>query len=414
VGAARASGSAIALPHGTVVTRSAAGRRLRERDRHGHDLARLEWRGDGALARASTRIPDGSWLTIEPRATADAPWGLSDRLWHRGAPLTVFQALDYTRIGFIPALAEPGRLPPGAGTAVLNLIAGLAADQGGQPLAYRGPYPGEQLFLALLESFRHEDGEGDPLGAFMNARLTWLPAPHERVAGDSGIWIQLRDGIEKVVWEGRPYVRPLCQGIRRHAARRLRDHGGRVICSLHALGLDLEDHLRMSPGGEAIEVLPAEPLSPQVFDGPPGLLPGVAAAAAARSAPPLAPFILESAAELRLEWGPIERDLVMCAGDRLRVSSRLLPAIRARLGDGGAPDDGLNGALAAVAELGHLAGDALRARAQDRVSSLAPEAQAALLEHPSGIDQAECARAIAGAVRALLDWPATRSRGGSA
>jgi hypothetical protein len=414
VGAARTGGSAIALPYGTVVTRSAAGRRLRERDRHGHDLARLEWRADGALAWASTRIPDGSWLTIEPRATADAPWGLSDRIWHRESPLTVFQALDYTRIGFIPALAEPGRLPPGGGTAILNLIASLAADQGGPPLVYRGPYPGEQLFLALLESFRHEDGGHDPLGAFMNGRLTWIPAPHERVAGEGGIWIQMRDGIEKVVWAGRPYHRPLCQGIRRHAARRLRDHGGQIICSLHALGLDLEDHLRMDPRGEAIAVLPVEPLPPRVSDAPPGLLAGVAAAAAARSAPSLAPFILESAAELRLEWGPIERDLVMRAGDRLRVSSRLLPAIRARLSDARAPGDVVNGALAAVAELGHLAGDALRARAQDRVSALPLEAQVAALEHPPGMDQAECARAIAGAVRALLDWPATRSRGGSA
>ncbi len=54
-------------------------------------------------------------------------------------------------------------MPPGGGTAVLNLLAGLAADQGGGPVAYHGPYPSEQLFLALLESFRYEGGGSDPL-----------------------------------------------------------------------------------------------------------------------------------------------------------------------------------------------------------------------------------------------------------
>ena len=253
--AARTTGPTIVLPHGTAVTYSPAGRRVRERDRHGHELARLEWREDGALARASVRIPDGSWLTIEPRATADAPWGPSDRLWHRGTALTVFAAVDYARIASIPPLAEPARLPPGGGTAVLNLIASLAADQGGPRLFYRGPYPSEQLFLALLESFRYEGGEGDPLPAFMGADLAWIPAPHERLVADGGIWIQMRDGIEKVVWEGRPYYRTVWQDVRRHAARRVREAEGRVLCSLCALGTDLEDHLRMDSRGDAIEVL---------------------------------------------------------------------------------------------------------------------------------------------------------------
>jgi hypothetical protein len=139
-------GSTVALPHGTVVTYSPAGRRVREHDRHGHELARLEWRPDGALAGAGVRIPDGSWLTIEPRATADAPWGPSDRLWHRGAALTVFAAVDYARIASIPPLADPTRLPPGGGTAVLNLIASLAADR--EPGASYRTVREEQLFLA--------------------------------------------------------------------------------------------------------------------------------------------------------------------------------------------------------------------------------------------------------------------------
>lgn len=394
------------LPHGTAVTYSPAGHRLRERDRQDHDLAQLTWREEGTLAEASVRIPDGSWLTIEPRATADAPWGPSDRLWHRGAALTVFAAVDYARVASIPPLAEPARLPPGGGTAVLNLLASLAADQGCRRLFYRGPYPTEQLFLALLESFRYDGGGDDPLRAFMSGDLAWIPAPHERLMAGGGIWIQFRDGIEKVVWEGRAYYRDVWQGVRRHAARCVRESEGRVLCSLRALGTSLEDHLRMGSAGEAVEVLAETPRAPRVVPVPTAVLSGVAATVAARSAPLLGPLVMEVAAELTLEWGPVVRDLIDIDGARLRVTNRLLPEVRARLGGAPMSDENVNGALAVVAELAHLAGDALRARAQARLATLPAAAQAAVLEAARGIGAEDCARAIATAVRALLADPA--------
>jgi hypothetical protein len=406
VKAAGTTGSTSVLPHGTAVTYSPAGRRLRERDRHGHDLARFTWREDDTLAEASVRIPDGSWLTIEPRATTDAPWGPSDRLWYRGAALTVFAAVDYARVSSIPPLAEPARLPPGGGTAMLNLIASLAADQGCRRLFYAGPYPTEQLFLALLESFRYDGGGDDPLRAFMSADLAWIPAPHERRVAEGGIWIQMRDEIEKVVWEGRAYYREVWQGVRRHAARRVRESEGRVLCSLWALGTGLEDHLRMGSAGEAIEVLPLTPVAPRVVLAPSAVLSGVAAAVAARSAPALGPFVMEVAGELTLEWGPVGRDLIDIDGARLRVTSRLLPEVRARLSAAPTSDESVNIALAVVAELAHLAGDALRVCAQVRLAALPPAAQAAVLEAARGVETEDCARAIATAVRALLADPA--------
>lgn len=404
MGAARATERAIALPYGTVVAYSPAGRRVRERDRDGHELARLEWREDGALERARMLIADGSWLTIEPRATAEAPWGLSDRLWHRDAPLTLFAALDYSRIAFIPPLAEPARLPAGGGTAVLNLIASLAADQGIARLAYRGPYASEQLFLALLESFRHQGGADDPLRAFMDGGLAWIPAPHERRLAPGGVWIQMREGIEKVVWEGRFYHRPVCQGVQRHAPRRIREAGDRVLCSLHALGADLEDHLRMDPRSDAIEIVPVGPDAAPVVPVPPAVLAGVAAAVAVRSAPALGPAIEAVARALTLEWGPVTRDLASLEGARLRVSQRLLPAARARMASAATPDEQAIIALAVVAELAHLVGDALRARAQAHLAALTPQAQAIALEPSREMDTGGYAPAIAGAVRALLAW----------
>ncbi|MBI3636201.1 MAG: hypothetical protein HY216_08305, partial [Candidatus Rokubacteria bacterium] len=159
-----------------------------ERDRFGNVTMEMAWRSDGRLEDARVRIP-GGWLRLEPRATDDAPWGASDRVWRvggareRDVPLTLFAALDYARVDHIPPLADPERLPPGGGTALLNLIATLAAEQGRARLAYRGPYPTEQLFLALLECFRYVAPRGGdhPLSAFTHDVLEWEPAPHERL-----------------------------------------------------------------------------------------------------------------------------------------------------------------------------------------------------------------------------------------
>src|SRR5207247_9171975 len=110
----------------------------------------------------------------------------SDRLWSADQPglaverraLTMFSSVDYARVDTIPTLAEPARVPPGGGTAILNFIAGLARDQGAGSLRYRGPYPSEQPFLPLLESFRYDDAAPDPLAAFVDGTRHWNPAPH--------------------------------------------------------------------------------------------------------------------------------------------------------------------------------------------------------------------------------------------
>src|SRR5439155_370570 len=92
----------------------------------------------------------------------------------------------------------------------LNLIAELAREQGAARLAYRGPYPTEQLFLALLESFRYEPADAaDPLAAFMSGGLAWTPAPHERLFAADGLYVQRRGRVEKVVFEWGAVARDL-------------------------------------------------------------------------------------------------------------------------------------------------------------------------------------------------------------
>jgi len=385
-------------------------RRVLELDRNGAVLGELRWTGDGRLAHAWIKIADDSWVMIEPRATYQPPWGLCDRLWHAvhptaaaHVPLTTFEALAYEAIDRIPVLMEPARLPAGAGAAVLNLVAALAADQGRTRIDYRGPYPTEQLFLVLLESFRYHGAGEDPLAAFMAGRLEWSPAPHERACPAPGVTVHLRGRVEKVVWRERLYYRPDWQGVHRHAPRRVHDADGAVVCSLWALGEPIEDHLRLDPEGRSVEVIapPRAALAPRRL--PPAIFAGVASAAAALGAAPLAPFVREIAARCEMSWCSLDGDLVALDRNQLRISHALRETLTRRLQAAPTRAERLALALAAITELAHLAADPLRARAQSHLASLPPEAQAHALTHtdPEATRTAD-ARRIAEALEALL------------
>jgi hypothetical protein len=389
---------------GGRVVRDARGRRVRELDRHGEPVATLRWSGDGPLAAAAVRVPDGSWLTLEPRAAHDARWGVSDLLRHDGAvPLTHSAAIDWASVDAIPPLAEPARLPPGGGTAVLNLVAALAADQGSGPVPYRGPYPTEQLFLALLECFRcvHADEARDPLAAFMAGTLRWAPAPHARAFAPSGVYVQTREQVEKAVWRGRAYYRTDWQIVRRHATHRLHEVGGRVHGSLWALDAPLEDHLTLEPDGTVLAAtLPPPPEEGPVPPPAPAVRAGLAAAIVAASAPPLADSLRALVGGLVFEWAPLSGDLAVLAGERARLSLRLRRALAARLAAATTRAERVRLGFAALADLAHGLGDGLRARAQAQLAAASPDVQAdALARGP----EATGAREIGVAVEALLE-----------
>lgn len=402
-----------AEPHGTRVFREAprAGRprRVREVDANGADLTILRWTEDGALGHAWIKIADDSWVMIEPRAAYDPTWGLCDRLWHAvhptaaaHTPLTTFEALTYQAIDRIPVLMEPARLPPGAGAAVLNLVAALAADQDRAGLAYRGPYPTEQLFLTLLESYRHRTDD-DPLAAFMAGRLQWSPAPYERVCPAPGVTVHLRGRVDKVIWRERLYYRPDWQGVHRHAPRRVRDVDGAVVCSLWALGEAIEDHLRLAADVTRVEIVapPRATLPPRPL--PVAVLAGIASAAAALSAPPLAPFIRRVATTYDLGWASLDGDLVAVERSHLRISHRLRESLTRRLRATTTRAQRLALSLAAITELAHLFGDPWRARAQSHLATLPARIQAEILsdEAPADAHTGDAER-ITQAVESLL------------
>ena len=395
-----------------AIERDRRGRRVIERDRHGAAVATLAWGGNGGLAEAAVRIPDGSWLRVLPRAARDPRWGASDILVHAGddpdpagSPLTQFAAVDWAAIDAIPPLAEPARLPPGGGTAVLNLIAALAADQSRGPLAYRGPYPTEQLFLALLESFRFEGttpGDPHPLEVFTAGGLIWMPHPHERCFDPRGVYVQSRERVEKVVWRGRAYYRDDWQGVERHAVHRVHDDGARVVGSLWALGGALEDHVILSREGEVLETRASAASGEAPRPLPPVTAAGLVAIVIAASAPPLAEAIRAVAAGLAFEWAPLDGDLAALDDRRARVSTALQRALAARLAAATTRAEQVRLGFAALAEAAHALGDGLRARGQARLAGAGAPAQADALGR-NATDAAAAARKIGEAVERLLE-----------
>lgn len=384
-------------------------RRILELDRSDTPVAALRWSAEGALAAAAVRTGLGAWIGIEPRGAPRSPWGVADRVWLLGddgpawqpiEPLTAFESIDWSSITHIPPLAEPGRLPSGAGTAVLNLVAALAKDQGTPRLPYRGPFATESLFTALLESFRFDPTAPDPLRRFLSGDLDWMPAPHERHLVAPGVSVQLRERLEKVVLDGRLYYREDWQTVRRHAPRRLVDAGDEgVRCTLWALGTVIEEHAVLSRSGDLLGRVP-----PSSSPRPPAALPasvrdGVAAVLCARSAAALGPEIRRAMASTPLRWGPVTGDLVAADGDGLRFSWLLAEAAAVRAAGATSRADRLARGLELVAEMAALCGDAIRSRAQSALATASPEHQRAALSMPGDVPDA---RAIAEAADAVL------------
>jgi hypothetical protein len=130
-----------------------------------------------------------------------------------GKPLTAMSELDFARPTHIPTIAEPARLPPGRGAALLNAIAILARDAGVRSLRYAGPYPTPALYRAVLRSFRASADEAtftrDVLEraiklSFDEIAVDFAPTPHERVDISHG-FVELRDGVERVVIDNVSY-----------------------------------------------------------------------------------------------------------------------------------------------------------------------------------------------------------------
>lgn len=111
---------------------------------------------------------------------------------------TTMSAIDWTRPTTIPTVAAPGKLPPGAGGAIMNAISMIARDAGVPALRYAGRYPTAALYRTLLRSFRTDVTEEAFTSHFklggpaVEIPIDFVPAPFERLGNPHG-YVELRD-----------------------------------------------------------------------------------------------------------------------------------------------------------------------------------------------------------------------------
>jgi len=188
--------------HGTSYDESDH-RLIRVIDRTGTVHAELVWGPDDQLRRLEVTgaVVDGA---VVHHPLLGAAHAVGD---------TAMTAMSWSRPTEIPAIAEPGRLPLGAGAAILNTIATLAQRAGISGLRYAGPYPTGALWRTLARSFgcaaREAEFTREALErALRVARepiaIDFVPAPHERIAIAGG-FVELREAVERAVIDGVAY-----------------------------------------------------------------------------------------------------------------------------------------------------------------------------------------------------------------
>jgi len=241
------------LLHGTVIT-TASGRVRRAVDRHGNEVWSARWDGE-ALHALTLRRPDRTCVVLDGASR-------SHPLFHRAHDVRVEDAV-VARCGqtrwaapdFIPPIDVPGAMPPGAGSALLNWLAGSAARAGSSALRYRGPYPTAALFDALTHSFRvddpaaalarftHDVESRSIRGSMIEVDVPFGPDPFEWHWPSERVCVQLRDGLERAYVDGRGFA------LNQMGTRRLRRDGSRLVAYVDLGGVAWHDVLAFEPDG---------------------------------------------------------------------------------------------------------------------------------------------------------------------
>jgi hypothetical protein len=309
------------------------GRPIWRIDDHGNTAWSIAW-DDDRLEVARLRLPDGRTVEMHGNGGEHPLFGRCDTIGLAGeSAVARVAATDWAAPAAIPPLDVPGVLPSGTGTAVLNLLATMAARAEVAALRYFGPYPTGALFETLLASFDVGDDveafrtlfTADALARSMSGRLVeapvdFVPAPHTWSWPASRICVQTRNGVERVYLDGRPY-RADTMG-----PRRLHVHGDRIVLAFEVAG---QRHCEVAvleldgkPRGAMLGAIPV----PEGFgDVPiPGGIAEVLAVVMIRGAPePLRPLVAKVFAERSLVWGDAGFELAIASPDQLVVHAAL-------------------------------------------------------------------------------------------
>ena len=305
--------------------------------------------------------------------------------------LTFFRSVSYEDVETLPPLDAPMRLPSGGGAAILNVLARLGQDQEKQALRYYGPYPSDQLFFTLRESFvcsgevganRERFTQGAEEAALhmrmVESVVDWRPAPHERFYPGAHTCVQLRNGVEKVYDHGHTYYRADLVA-EAHRLRVLQTEAGqrRYIASLTILGQALEDHLILDEHGEILERLP-QPVQP-VLRGDPVLSPDWKAALvrliAAESTTLLHTALWPAMDELTVLWGRVPKELGALSGNELVLHAGMIAVHQDMQSRANSAAEKILIASRFLSELARLVGPVIRGRAQAQLASLSPADQ---------------------------------------
>jgi hypothetical protein len=310
------------------------GRPIWRIDEHGNTAWSITWDDDDRLEVARLRLPDARTIELHANAGEHTLFGRCDTIALAGEPaLARVAATDWLAPLAIPPLDVPGALPTGTGSAVLNLLATMAARAEIDRLRYVGPYPTGALFDTLLGSFTvGNDVEAyraiftaDALARSMSGRLAeapvdFGPAPHAWSWPAPRICVQTRDGVERVYLDGRAYRADAI------GPRRLHVHGDRIVLAFEVAG---QRHCEVAvleqggtPRGEPLDVIPV----PDGFDAVPipGGIAEVLAVVLIRGAPePLRPVVAKIFAERSLVWGDAGFELAVARPHHLVVHAAL-------------------------------------------------------------------------------------------
>jgi hypothetical protein len=298
-------------------------------------------RDPGNPARLWLRLPDHRELALHLDAVAHPVLGRCDLVLDANdTALAHASATDWRRPTRIPALDRPGALPPGAGTAILNLLAGQAHRAGSGPLRYHGPYPTHALWDALAASFRvHEplatararftaDAEARALaGAHGEIDVAFHPAPHAWAWPRPRICVQHRAGIERVWIDGHAFDPP---GSSSSGLRQLRRDGDAVVACI-AVGDEVWVELvRLDPEGTPLgEPAALPPAPPDLCD---TLLPPAVVEVLGEVVVAEAPRLLQAAlrdvlGRVGIGWGDPGPSLVGWRGDTLTLHAGLVSVL---------------------------------------------------------------------------------------
>ena len=298
------------FPHGSCL----------EEDEHGSvrlltSSGRELWRVVPSPPALTLARPTGELMSVQRLDEPHPVLGPVDGIFVGGSsdPVARCGRIDWSAPERIPPIDRPGAIPSGAGSALLNLVAVMRLQTGGEPVRYRGPYPTAALFDSLRASFElsepidvaaarftHDAEALAIVGRSIEIDVDFAPAPFEWSWPRPDICVQLRDGLERVYLGGVTFERD------RIGPRRLRIEGDEVVARVELAGRPWTDLARFSPDGSLLEGPHSPPAVRSSLLGealPPEIVAILAAAIASRAPTLLRSVVQAVMTEHPIRWG---------------------------------------------------------------------------------------------------------------